>query len=378
MGRLSSYILRQIAVGTLFVSVSLMVIVWLLQSLRFLPLMVTEGVSVLAFLHLTTLLLPNLLVTVLPLALYAVIVFAYNRMNNDRELAVIRAAGVGPLAIARPVMIFSWLCAGVILWLAMVGVPDAMHSFRQMQWSMQNNLSRLLLQPGEFTPTVPGVMVYVRSRGGDGQLNDIVVNDERQSDAGGGTSTTFIALQGALVNGPDGPRLVMLNGSRSSTQRGSGALSLLYFDSYSLDIPLTANRDNRAPALDELSWSDLSARLEATAGFNKAQINAARAELHHRLSAPLVAPSLALVAMAIILTGAFNRRSSGWRLLMATVVVFLLEAAVVDSQSLAGRVPALVLLQYAVSVIPAVIAAVVLFRPDGGRSRRRLNGGPTP
>lgn len=383
MGRLSSYITRQIAVGTVFVTVALLCIVWLLQSLRFLTLIVSEGASVLSFLRLTSLLLPNVLVTVLPIALFAVVVFAYNRMNNDRELAVIKAAGVGPFGIARPAMVISWVFAIFLFWMTMSVVPAAMQSFRELQWSLRNDFSRILLQEGEFTQAVAGITVYVRSRTSDGQLLDIMVHDERIPKE----PTTFIAERGALVNGPQGPQLLMINGSRTSTVQDSGRLSLLYFSNYSLDIPAGQGPTDRDRSTDELSWQDLmaaqtlmpTANTPAALKIAQERVNLARAELHHRLSLPLAAPSLALVAMVIILTGPFSRRGQAWRVITAALVLFALEAAMVDSQSLASRVPALVLLQYAISVLPGLISAGVLFRPDiaGLFDRRRFPALPS-
>lgn len=370
MGRLSSYIFRQVAIGTVFVTVSLLAIVWLLQSLRFLTLIVSEGVSVLTFLHLTTLLMPNMIVTVLPIALFAVAVFTYNRMNNDRELVVIRAAGVGPLAIAKPVMILSGVATLILFWMTISVVPNAMHEFRQLQWSLRNDFSRILIQPGEFVQAVPGITVYIRARGGDGQLNDVVVHDARSLGHPGGAAVTFIAQRGALVDGPQGPQLVMINGSRSSTVHNSGSLSLLYFDNYTLDIPVDSQASNRARGVDELAWSDL---LDATSPGSDGKPlvanalqrgNLAKAELHHRLSAPFIAPSLALVALSIILTGGFSRRGNSFRLLAAAIVLFAIEAAIVDSQSLAARIPALVILQYVIAIVPGIVAAFVLARPE--------------
>lgn len=101
MPRISLYILRQLLVGTLFISMGLACVIWLTQSLRFVELIVNKGLSIGVFAHLTLLLIPNFLIVILPVSLFAVVLFTYNRLMADRELVVLRAAGVSQWGLAR-------------------------------------------------------------------------------------------------------------------------------------------------------------------------------------------------------------------------------------------------------------------------------------
>src|SRR3954469_17697474 len=94
MSEISRYIFRQLALGTILVSVALAFIVWLTQSLQFLQFIVSKGLSISAWLKLTVLLIPSFLLTILPAALFFVILFIYNKLTIDRELVVAQAAGM--------------------------------------------------------------------------------------------------------------------------------------------------------------------------------------------------------------------------------------------------------------------------------------------
>ena len=101
MTRIDRYMFRQLAVALLAVSVGLAALVWLTQSLRFIELVLDRGLSFLVFLELTGLLLPSFFAVILPITTFVVMLFTYVRLATDRELVVMRAAGLSQLA-ARP------------------------------------------------------------------------------------------------------------------------------------------------------------------------------------------------------------------------------------------------------------------------------------
>lgn len=89
-------------IGFLLVTFSLMSIIWLTQSLRFVELVTNKGLPVILFVKMTSLLMPRIFVILSPIALFVAILFVYNRMLSDRELVVMKAAGISPWAGAKP------------------------------------------------------------------------------------------------------------------------------------------------------------------------------------------------------------------------------------------------------------------------------------
>ena len=101
MKYVSRYIFYQLAVGMVVVSCGLATVIWLTQSLRFVESIVNRGLSVSVFLNLTVLLLPNFLTIVLPIAMFTVVLFTYAKLNSDREIMVLKAAGFSAVHFAH-------------------------------------------------------------------------------------------------------------------------------------------------------------------------------------------------------------------------------------------------------------------------------------
>ncbi|MBR6327362.1 MAG: LptF/LptG family permease, partial [Alphaproteobacteria bacterium] len=86
MKKLTKYMARQILSGFLLVVFSLLAMLWLTQSLRFVEMVTNKGLPLRLFVELTTLLIPQLFVMLSPIAVFAAVLFVYNKLLADREL----------------------------------------------------------------------------------------------------------------------------------------------------------------------------------------------------------------------------------------------------------------------------------------------------
>src|SRR5579875_1849548 len=102
--RIDRYLLRQLLLALIGVTGALVALIWLTQSLRFVELVVNRGLSLRVFLQLTGLLIPSFVAVILPITTFVVVQFLYQRLAGDRELTVMRAAGLSPYALSRPAL----------------------------------------------------------------------------------------------------------------------------------------------------------------------------------------------------------------------------------------------------------------------------------
>lgn len=372
MSGITRYIFRQLAIGTLLVSVALAFIVWLTQSLQFLQFVINKGLAIGAWLKLTMLLLPWFISVILPAALFLVIVFVYNKLTMDRELVVAQAAGISRLGLARPALLSAAAAACVGYLLTLVIVPQAFQSFRDLQWSIRNDVSHILLREGAFNRVAKDLTVYVRGRGENGDLLGVLVHDTRQPDA----SLTIMAERGAVGQSERGgaARVLLFNGSRQSLSPGTGDLSVLYFDSHTLDFGAleSASDDRYANNRERTTWELLTAEPGPTTTERVAK--RMRAEGHQRLVEPLNALGFACTALAFLLTGAFNKRGQTVRIVAAIGAVVVLQAGGIGAANLAGGAPLFTPLMYAVALLPVAVGLYIIANPgDIAFGRRSLS-----
>ncbi len=360
--RLDRYIFRQLAVALIAVSGGLAVLIWLVQSLRFVELVVNRGLSFGVFLQLTGLLLPSFVAVILPITSFVVVQFVYQRLAGDRELTVMRAAGLSPLALARPALFLAVLVmiAGYLLnlWL----VPASLSAFREFQWEIRNRVAAFLLQEGVFTQISDDLTVYIRSRDPDGTLRGILVDDARQP----GAHATILAERGRLVEGPNGPRVLLINGNRQELDRTTGRLNILTFSENAIDLA-QASRTEAARPLD-MTEVGLHQLLDPHPS-NVQDIPKWRAEAHKRLASPLTGVSFSLVALLSVLTGTFRRHGGILRPLIAIAGIVVLLASGLAIGNLAARDNRLIPLVWVHAVLPGIVCFWLLIGPQLMSSR---------
>jgi lipopolysaccharide export system permease protein len=370
MSGLTRYILRQLTVGMIFVAAALACVMWLTQSLRFVEMIVSKGLSIGTFLKLTMLLMPSFLVVILPISLFSVTLFTYNKLTSDRELVVMRATGLSHWALAYPALILAvatTICGYALsLWI----IPGTMRNFHEMQWNIRNDITNVLLQEGAFNRFGDGVTIYVRSRSPNGELLGLLVHDRRNPQK----PVTLMAERGALIYTPTGPRVLMINGNRQQLT-APGKLSLLYFDSYTIDLASAANdAGTREADAREMPLAKLLATTPKTAG-SPSDYRKIEVELHQRLTSPLLNLAFALIALASLLPSHFNRRGQGAQILAAVALLILVEALSLGTSNLATANLAFVPLMYGAALLPILLAGWTLSQaklPSFDRWRRSI------
>ncbi len=339
------YILTQLALTAATIAVVLVGVIWLTQSLRFLDFIINRGLSVLSFVKITVLLLPSIMPAILPVAVLCAVIYTFNRLTVDRELVVLRSAGIGPWGLAAPVVALGVAAtlAGYVLtlWLS----PAGFRAFKDEQAALREDFHHLLLRKGTFNSLIPGFTVYYREEGEDGGFRGILIQDNRIEDR----KITMMSQSGLLVRDGGRFQLVLGNGTRQEITGADRHLRMLYFDSYAIDLtdlaggPPSRKREPKERYLSEL----VSGPFTAVDGGRPGRF---LAEAHRRLTLPLASLVMALIGFASMTAGEFDRRHQ-WPRLLAGLLLGLLYLGVSFSlSSLAVKDPAVLVPLYLLPV----------------------------
>jgi lipopolysaccharide export system permease protein len=353
MDGITRYILRQLIIGMALVTAVLSCVVWLSQSLRFIDMIVNQSLNVGQFLYLTLLLLPNFLSIILPIALFTVVVFTYSKLIADRELIVMRSAGMSQLSLAKPVLILALPIVAFSYSLNAYFLPESYRLFRELQWDVRFSYSNVLLKEGTFNTLSKNLTVYVRRRTQDGELQGILVHDSRNP----GRPQTWMAARGGLVETKSGPHVVMVEGTVQEVNRKTNRHSVLYFDRTTLDISGTEEkggvryREPRERLIQELL------DIEQDKFVSSRDLGKFQMEAHKRLSSPWLAMAFALIGLGCLLAGTITRRGQRNRIGIAVGLVVMFQASTMGLENLCARVPTLMPLIY-VNIVVANLLAI--------------------
>jgi len=320
------YIFKNLFVATLFIGLTLIVVVFLTQSLRFLELVMDSGASSLSFWILTFLALPRFFEVLLPLSLMAAILFVYNRMASDSELSVVRSLGYSSLKLARPALMLGVLVS-VFLWgMTMWAAPKSLAQMHHMRQAIKSQFSALFLREGV-----------------------------------------------AIVTNEEGFEVVVYEGSRQSFDAKKQTLQRLNFERYVVDLPESSPVHSRWKGPDErtvfeLLQPDLSNQRDVD---NARQF---RVELQRRIASPFLAIGFSIIACVVLLLGPVNRRGQAGRMMIAIGAALMLQSLFLAAANIAENSNWGLVLMYSVSIGPIVPGLYFLSAASEAVRRQFLYG----
>ncbi|MDR6951893.1 lipopolysaccharide export system permease protein [Ancylobacter sp. 3268] len=373
MTRLDRYVFR--SAGTAFVGTLAVLagMIWITQALRELDIMTTQGQTILAFVFITSLALPALVLALAPAALFLAVAHTLFRMNSDSEIVVSSAAGISTIRFLRPLIILAVLVAALCTALSMELVPAALRQFRYEVTRVRADVVAFIAQPGRFTTLAPGMVFNVRERNTTGVLGGIFINDARNSEE----ISTYLADRGQIVDTEKGTFLILEEGAIHRRTPGKQDSNVVEFQRYAFDLsPFTAGSDSPVYRAPERSFREL---LSPPADDPAYQRDPGRftEEIHRRLSLPLYVLAFFGIAAAALAEPRTTREGRGLALAATAPFVITLQVLsfglIQQVRNNAGLVPFV----YLVPILVIVGSALSLsgrFKPRMPEAiRRRLD-----
>lgn len=304
MGRYDRYILSQLLVLFGFFSLVLISVYWINQAVDLFDAILADGQNLRVFLEFSALALPRIMQLVLPISAFVATLYIFNRMISESELVVLQTAGLGPVRLMRPVLIFGLFLAALVAISTHILTPTALTRMNDRSDQVSQDLAGRFLREGEFIHPTQGLTVFIRDVTEIGEFRDVFLQDRTEP----GRETTYTASRALLVAGDAGPRLVMFDGAAQARDGITGRLSVVRFDDFTYELAgLISLSTDRARDYRELTTHQLFTADAETAAAFRSSVARMRFEGHDRIVKPLFAMMVPVLAAAAMMVGTFSR-----------------------------------------------------------------------
>lgn len=249
--------------------------------------------------------MPNLL----PPAFFLALLVTLSRFSRDSELIAMSACGIGPRRLLRALVLLAIPVALITAWLSLVLQPWAAAGIHQIRMQQKEQAAQIAgLQPGRFYLEQRGELVlYIGAIDRQQSLGDVFILDRR------GDVARLVVSKGGQhrLEEETGDHIVTLSsGHRFDGDPGSAAFMIGDFEEYRIRIRASGSGQGVISKRSTTPSSTLLASSELPD----------RAELEHRLAAPLAILILTVVAVPLVALSP-RQRSSG-RLFLAFLAYF--------------------------------------------------------
>lgn len=372
MIRIDRYILSQLLFLFGFFALVLVAVFWINRAVILFDRLISDGQSALVFLEFTTLGLPKLVTTVMPIATFAAAVYVTNRLNNESELTVLQATGTGPFRLARPVLIFGLVVCTMSSMLYHVLQPLAHQQLGLREAEISQHATGRLLTEGTFLHPSDAVTFYTSTIDADGVLRDVFLSDRRNSAEG----VIYTAREAYLIRSGEATTLIMVDGLAQRLDNRNDRLATANFVDFSFDISSLARNDGsqNTTARNLTTYRLLSQPWEALATSSGQSLGLITEEYHTRFANPLFCVVAALIGFSTLLVGGYSRFGVWREVGLAFALLLVLDGFGSTVQRTVRSDPDLWAVMYAPSAVGLFLAAIMLWiasRPSLFRRRTR-------
>ena len=295
MRTLDRYIFREVAVTCIAVTFVLLVILLSNQLARVLSQAAANDFPREVVFTLIGLTSVGYLTVVVPVGFFLAIMLGLGRLYHESEMAAIQSCGVGPGGLFRPIGVLGLAVVVLLVWL----------SLRDAQFGA--------LAPGRFRTFGGGNIVFYAERVDDNRiLHNVNVFVDRTDEPGKeGTMEIWAATRAEQRGaGQAEQTFILYDGRRYEGVPGSGEFRVIQFAEGGIPI-----------RLGELSNAKSKAELKLTRDLLKSSDPADAAELQARISSPILA--LVLMVLAVPLARLRPRQGRFGRIGIAILAYFL-------------------------------------------------------
>jgi lipopolysaccharide export system permease protein len=352
------YIFRTTFGAFLIILVSLTSVIWITQALRDIDLVTNQGQSVFAFLGITSLIIPTLILIIAPISLVIAASHTLNKLSTDSEIIVMNAAGMPPWRSFRAYLAVALAVAAIVLVMDAYLSPKGLRELRRMFIEARANLVTNIVRPGGFNNLQNGLTFHMRERQPNGLLLGIFVDDRRDPKE----RATFLAERGEIRENERGTFLVMETGSIQRQEAAKRDPTIVSFDRYAFDLSQfsggtpTIMYTARDRYLWELMFPDVDDPLLKTAPGQF------RAELHDRLAAPIYPIAFIVITFSYLGAPRTTRQSRAMSVVGVIAAVGLLRVIGYASVIAGINTPAAFLAPYLAFVLTFGLGLYAIFQ----------------
>jgi lipopolysaccharide export system permease protein len=317
---LDRYIFREIFTPFLLSISALTLVLFLQKMFRLAELVVSKGATVSSTAKLFAYIMPSFLVLTIPMSFLVGTLTAFTQLCTDSEVTAMKASRISLYNMIRPVMLFAVLAFAFTALTSLIVAPAANHALRVHLFNMVKARALVGIEPGVFTSTFDGMVIYVDKMGSLDDMKGIFISDERSAKE----PYAIVARSGRLIADPESLNvtLAMNEGSIHAPPRDEQSYSTMDFDAGNLYLDISHALVQKGPLeadFNEIGSLELFRELKRARTAGKPTIEI-ESELHKRLSIPFACLLFGLIGAPLGIRRSRSGKSAG---ISVALLVFL-------------------------------------------------------
>ena len=297
----------------LLVSISISIIVWVIQAVNFLDIVTEDGHGFRVYFLYTLLSLPKIFSKILPFIYFVSIFYIILKYENNNELIIFWTIGIKKLDFVNILLKFSILYLILQLLFTTFIVPKTLDKARSYIRSSNVDLYSSIIQEKKFIDAVKDLTIFVEEKNNDGELKNIFLKEK----IGENEYQVIFSKKGLIQTKNNKSTLLLLDGKIINNSYEN--TNSFEFSETELNLSKFSTHTTTHPKIQEITTYDVIACIVRLKNFpssfvvnkfktNKFLINCqldnikmSFQEIFKRIILPFYLPVLTLIAALVII-----------------------------------------------------------------------------
>jgi LPS export ABC transporter permease LptG/LPS export ABC transporter permease LptF len=364
---LDGYVAREIwpptAVGLLLFTFILL----LDQITNLMKILVSRGADLTTVARALAYLLPSIFSVTIPMAFLMGVLLAFGRLASDSEIVALRASGISPARLLRPVIALSVVAGLATFWIVAVALPAANQAYREIIFALIVSKARTGVTPRVFNDDlIPGgqMVLYVSDIPAEtGDWKDVFIYDTKN---------------------PQQPRAILARGGRLDIDRDRKKVELDLRDgvmyTFNSASPEQIDEDHFSSGQFPLNYEEFFPKIPLARGDREMDLGQLQAEIdklkqegkgrkeygrfeveyHKKFAIPFACVVFGFLGLGLSLGSKKEARSAAFGLSIAVIFIYYVIIRLGEQAGDTGLMPP-ILAMWAANVILGAAAAVLLW-----------------
>jgi lipopolysaccharide export system permease protein len=297
----------------LLVSISISLIVWVIQAVNFLDIVTEDGHGFRVYFLYTLLSLPKIFSKILPFIYFVSIFYIILKYENNNELIIFWTIGIKKLDFVNILLKFSILYLILQLLFTTFIVPKTLDKARSYIRSSNVDLYSSIMQEKKFIDAVKNLTIFIEEKNNNGELKNIFLKEK----IGENEYQVIFAKKGLIQTKNNKSTLLLLDGKIiNSSYENTNSFE---FSETELNLSKFSTHTTTHPKIQEITTYDVIACIVRIKKFSSSfvvnkfktnkfltncqldNIKISFQEIFKRIILPFYLPVLTLIASLIII-----------------------------------------------------------------------------
>ena len=333
-------LLKDILVNFIIISISLSLIVWVIQAVNFLDFISEDGHGFKVYFSYTLLIFPKVFTRLFIIVFFISILYIILKYENKNELILFWTLGISKIEFIKNITKFSLLMMLVLIFLTSYIAPSSQDTARSFIRSSNIDFFSSLIKEKKFIDAVNDLTFYINEQNRkEGLMKNIFLKEQKR---GSKKFKIIFAKEGRLIN-KNGKNFLILKDGEIFNNNSNGDFTNISFENFEFNLSNYTTKTTTIPKIQEVNtlnmlkcflnnnyktnYKMLKVQFICRADNNKIVIQ----ELLKRLYIPLFLPLIGITGSLLILQSKAKKSFNKYKFfvfLIGFFIIFISEMSV--------------------------------------------------